>query len=230
MSRLIITFICVLSFAATAQAKSSFSKKFGYQLCKQSGYYCMKVKRGQSWHKLFPNAREREIVRKVNRMNTGLLSGMTIAVPRNLSSSNFLSLAPFPKKIKPQSRTMLKVNLKQLAWGAYDKNGNLVNWGPASGGKNYCPDVKRACRTVQGTYTIQRRQGAGCKSSKYPRPNGGAPMPYCMHFYKGYAMHGSNTVPGYNASHGCVRLFTSDARWINQQFVRVGSTKVQITR
>lgn len=236
MGRILTTICCLMLLSPMASAHHINKNKgpglsgFGQTLCKNAAYYCMKIKRGDSWHRLFPNVSEREIVRKVNRMNTRLRSGMTIAVPKNLSSSNFLSLAPFPRKISPQSRNLVKVNLRQLAWGAYDKNGNLVNWGPASGGKNYCADVKRGCRTVAGTYTVYRRQGAGCKSSKYPLPRGGAPMPYCMHFHKGYAMHGSNTVPGYNASHGCVRMFTSDARWLNQTFVKVGSTKVQVTR
>lgn len=228
MGRFTIGLCCLMMLAPPTFAKGTWG--FGASLCKQAGYYCMRVKRGDSWHRLFPNESEREIVRKVNRMNIGLRSGMTIAVPKNLNSANYLSLAPFPKKITPQSRKSIRVNLQQLAWGAYDQNGNLVNWGPASGGKNFCPDIGRGCRTVAGTFTIYRRQGAGCKSSKFPRPNGGAPMPYCMHFHGGYALHGSNTVPGYNASHGCVRLFTSDARWLNQSFVNVGSTQVYITR
>jgi lipoprotein-anchoring transpeptidase ErfK/SrfK len=44
-----------------------------------------------------------------------------------------------------------------------------------------------------------------------------------MFFHGGYALHGSNDVPGYNASHGCVRLVTEDAKWLNTQFVNVGT-------
>ena len=40
-----------------------------------------------------------------------------------------------------------------------------------------------------------------------------------MHFFMGFALHGSDIVPGYPASHGCVRLFTEDARWLNEDFV-----------
>jgi len=32
-----------------------------------------------------------------------------------------------------------------------------------------------------------------------------------MFFHGGFALHGSPSVPGYNASHGCVRLFDDDA-------------------
>ena len=32
-------------------------------------------------------------------------------------------------------------------------------------------------------------------------------------------MHGSGDMPGYRASHGCVRMFVRDAQWLNQSFV-----------
>ena len=48
-------------------------------------------------------------------------------------------------------------------------------------------------------------------------------MPYCMFFKGGFAMHGSSGVPGYNASHGCVRLFVDDAQWLNQDFADIGT-------
>lgn len=142
------------------------------------------------------------------------------------SNDNVLGNSPFPSKIS--SSNIIKVDLGKLAWGAYDDGGNLVKWGRASGGKNYCPDINRGCKTVTGTYTIYRKQGPECKSNRFPVGKGGAPMPYCMHFHGGYAMHGGQ-VPNYNASHGCVRLLHPDAEWLNEDFVRVGSTRVNIT-
>lgn len=35
-----------------------------------------------------------------------------------------------------------------------------------------------------------------------------------MYFYKGWALHGSNSVPAHPASHGCVRLTRWDALWL----------------
>lgn len=136
-----------------------------------------------------------------------------------------LDYSPFPSKIS--NGNLIKVDLGKLAWGAYDGQGNLIKWGRASGGKSYCPDIRRGCRTITGTYTIYRKQGSGCKSSRFPVGRGGAPMPYCMHFHGGYALHGGN-VPRYNASHGCVRVPYQDAQWLNQNFVQVGRTRVSI--
>ncbi len=121
------------------------------------------------------------------------------------------------------------VNLGNQTWRAVDDGGRVIRSGHVSGGKKYCPDIHRKCRTVTGTFTIYSKQGAGCKSSRFPVGRGGAPMPYCMFFHGGYALHGSNSVPNYNASHGCVRMSPSDARWLNQNFVRVGSTRVRIS-
>ena len=71
---------------------------------------------------------------------------------------------------------------KQLAWAAYDKSGTLIKTGIASGGANYCDDLKAPCRTPTGTYTVHREGGPSCKSSKYPLGKGGAPMPHCAFF------------------------------------------------
>lgn len=35
-----------------------------------------------------------------------------------------------------------------------------------------------------------------------------------QYFYRGWAIHGSNSVPAYPASHGCVRVPRADAKWL----------------
>ena len=207
-----------------------FAQLYGERICNQSNYTCYKVKSGDSWNNLFPNVRERDLTRRLNRMNIPIRRGMIIAIPKNFNGLDAMDLSPFPHHAPPSGTNIIKVDQSELAWGAYDASGRLLKWGPISGGKNYCADVKRGCRTINGDFQIYRRQGAGCRSSKYPRPNGGAKMPYCMHFYRGYALHGSSTVPGQHASHGCIRLFIEDAKWLNQNFIAVGRTKVKIVR
>lgn len=113
-----------------------------------------------------------------------------------------------------------------LMWYAYDGSGNLVNSGRASGGRGYCPDIGRRCKTPSGKFTVHRKGSAYCKSSKYPIGRGGAPMPYCMFFHGGYAIHGSYDVPNYNASHGCIRVKPHDARWLSQDFIDYGTTVI----
>lgn len=116
-------------------------------------------------------------------------------------------------------------NPKSLSWVAINHNGKVVRSGKASGGSRYCKDVRRACRTPTGTYRIISKGSANCRSSRYPLGKGGAAMPYCMFFSKYYAIHGSYDVPNYNASHGCIRVKPHDARWLHQNFIKIG-TKV----
>lgn len=121
----------------------------------------------------------------------------------------------------------IDVDLTTLSWSAYE-GGEMVGSGRISGGKEYCPDIGKNCETVTGTFTIYRKGGEDCKSTRFPVGKGGAPMPYCMFFHGGYALHGSNSVPDYNASHGCVRMSPEDAQWLNEDFVQEGITKVYV--
>lgn len=113
----------------------------------------------------------------------------------------------------------------ELKWVAINNNGAVVKSGKASGGRKYCPDIKRACRTPTGTYHVISEGGPNCRSSRYPVGRGGAKMPYCMFFSRYYAIHGSYELPDYNASHGCIRVRPTDAKWLQQNFVEIG-TKV----
>lgn len=208
----------------------AFATRMANSYCSQPGYYCLTVKSGQSWHSLFPDPETRGIVMRLNRMNTGIWGGMKIAVPMNLPNTTLLDVSPLPAQISGYGMPTIRVELSQLAWGAYDPSGSLLRWGPVSGGKNWCADVRSQCQTATGSFTVYNKRGAGCTSKKFPIPRGGAPMPYCMFFHGGFALHGSATVPGYNASHGCVRIFTDDAKWLNQNFVSTGGTKVIVRK
>ncbi len=114
---------------------------------------------------------------------------------------------------------------RQHAWALYNRQGELMRTGPASGGKNYCKNLGRPCRTVVGKFTVYREKGTECVSSKFPLGKGGAPMPNCMFFYKGYAIHGSYDVPHGHASHGCIRVKADAAAWLNSH-INPGATVI----
>ena len=117
-------------------------------------------------------------------------------------------------------------NPKTMQWKAINSNGKVVRTGHGSAGRGYCPDIHRACRTPTGTFHVISKGGASCKSSRYPVGRGGSPMPYCMYFTTNYAVHGSYEVPNYNASHGCIRIYPSDAKWLYNNFMSIGTTVV----
>lgn len=140
---------------------------------------------------------------------------------------NFTSYeSRLPATLNTHEKTIL-VDPRVHAWGAYDSNGNLIKAGLITAGGKWCPDIKRACKTRAGTFRIQSLGGLHCKSTIYPLPRGGAPMPYCMFFNKNQGLHGTygNGVVEGNISHGCVRMRVPDAEWLRYNFATVG-TKV----
>jgi lipoprotein-anchoring transpeptidase ErfK/SrfK len=97
----------------------------------------------------------------------------------------------------------------------YYENGQLVASYPVSTGMP-------GYGTPVGEFGVTRKC-PDCKSSIYPEPTGGAPMPWALLFlYSCYWMHGGDLV-GSPASHGCVRLFRADAEALFNR-TEVGTT------
>jgi len=135
--------------------------------------------------------------------------------------------ARFPNQVKATGNKFFVFSPRMRQWAAYDGSGQLLKTGRANGGNSYCDDLGRSCRSPRGWFTVNSKGSESCKSSKFPVGKGGAPMPYCMFFHGGYAIHGSPGISQYNTSHGCIRVTTESARWLSQDFMNVG-TKVLI--
>jgi lipoprotein-anchoring transpeptidase ErfK/SrfK len=217
--RLMISFFGAACLAGTSFAGDSVY--YGKGLCKQPQFECIKVRSGQSWQHMFPDEKERDLVQRLNRTYNYLWAGKTIVVPKD-KKLTLLDLSPFPKKIETHEKQII-VDQDKLAWAAYDADGKLLNWGPISSGRDKCSDSNKACRTMSGIFRMFSKENSRCSSDVYPVGRGGAKMPYCMYFHKGFAMHGSNDIPGHRASHGCVRMFTRDAKWLNEEFVEIST-------
>ena len=214
----ILSGVGAVAFAAGADTPSYY----GVGLCANPQFECVKIDRSQRWEQLFPDENQREIVQKLNRTYNYLYSGKIIAVPRDLAKVTLLDVAPFPQRIDEHEKQVI-IDQDKLAWGAYDMQGQLISWGPISSGRDKCPDSPRSCRTMPGIFRVFSKENERCKSDVYPIGKGGARMPFCMYFHKGFAMHGSDDIPGFRASHGCVRLFVRDAKWLNEHFVDIST-------
>ena len=130
----------------------------------------------------------------------------------------------FPKQIPATGQKEFIFDPKVFAWAAYAPDGQRVMTGAASGGKDFCEDVNKPCRTVTGTFHVYNKHGINCKSGEYPvETEGGAKLPYCMYFFQGFTIHAGYDVPIGNASHGCVRVLPSAAKWLNEQFITFGT-------
>lgn len=221
--RKIISFYGLLILLLSHNQTTWAIQRYGDTLCRNPDYFCIKVKQKESWEKLFPNPEVRDIIMRVNRLNVRLTPNMILAIPKNLNRLTIYDVAPFPRYIEGIHEKTIYVSQKQLAWAAYSAEGALIWWGPISPGMETCKSSPGGCKTPSGAFRVSQKQDIDCISTTFPRrgedDNGGAPMPYCMYFFQGYALHGSLEVPGYKASHGCVRLFIEDARWLNEEFI-----------
>lgn len=219
-------FLLLICCVPTATNAGSFFVNEHY--CAKQGFSCRIIEQGDSWDTLFADAYQRDLVQQLNRTNVSLKTGQIIAIPDGIETLSEIDISPFPDTIEPSADNSIHISLSLLAWGAYSAKGDLLRWGAISGGKDYCKDVKRECKTRPGNFRVYYKKGGDCISKKFPVGKGGAKMPYCMFYDGGYAMHGSYTVPGYHDSHGCVRMFIPDAKWLNQNFVVSGRTRVVI--
>ncbi len=126
---------------------------------------------------------------------------------------------PLKPSIKPRGEKLIIFDPNEHMWGAYNERGKLVHWGLATAGADWCPDMGENCHTESGHFRIFSLGDMDCISHTFPIPDGGAPMPYCMYFNGGQAIHGSDEVQYANLSHGCIRVTVDDARWLRYHFV-----------
>jgi hypothetical protein len=98
--------------------------------------------------------------------------------------------------------TLLVVYLPGQVFGAYEF-GELVRWGPVSTGRRSSP-------TEAGRFALNWRS-TGRASTVDPDWY----MPWYFNFgnREGLAFH-AYSLPGYPASHGCIRLLERDAQWL----------------
>jgi peptidoglycan hydrolase-like protein with peptidoglycan-binding domain len=90
------------------------------------------------------------------------------------------------------------------------KDGVLARILPVStgNGKRYCEDgICGVAVTPSGSFRIERRIKGKRKSYL-------GLLYDPLYFYGGFAIHGSPSVPGYPASHGCVRIPMHVSRWM----------------
>ena len=218
--------IVMLGLISHVDAKTQGLNYYGKDLCHSPGFECHQVLAGDTWQNLFPDEQDRLVIQKINRTYNHLWAGRILAVPRIKGPFNLLDYAPFDALIKVNEPQVI-VDQDKLAWAAYDATGKLLNWGPIASGSTKCSDSNNSCLTLTGMFRVFNKENEKCVSDVFPIGKGGAKMPYCMFFHKGFAMHGSDDMPGYRASHGCVRMFVEDAKWLNHEFVEISSDRNQ---
>ena len=111
----------------------------------------------------------------------------------------------------------LKVNISSQRLKVYKNKKLLYNWKISSG--------KRGYSTPRGRYRPQLLE-----KIHYSKKYHNAPMPYSIFFRGGYAFHGTKATHrlGRIASHGCVRLRTSNAKKLFYLVKKIGKNNVLV--
>jgi len=140
----------------------------------------------------------------LNRIEkNNLRSKKPIIIPE-CASDDFNTYSPFPENINFLQcipKTVL-ISQRVQAFGLYE-NGELIKWGPVSTGKN---STKTPNGLNYGNYKAKRKISTVDESWV---------LPYYFNFmnFEGVGVH-QYALPGYPASHGCVRLYMDDAKYI----------------
>ncbi|MGQ9643850.1 MAG: L,D-transpeptidase, partial [Ignavibacterium sp.] len=145
-----------------------------------------------------------KIILALNRLDERFIRKPdSIVVPDTIINDKLL-YSPFPKHLAllDSVKKILLVDQRIQAFAAYEF-GNLVNWGPTSTGKKSTPTPNGLFHTNwKSKKTISTDNSTWILKWYFNLEN-----------FRGVSLH-QFELPGYPASHACVRLLEEDAFWI----------------
>jgi hypothetical protein len=148
--------------------------------------------------------KQRNLLQKLNRTDAAHLGGGKRLIVPSQWDLDELAYSPMPESIEQFSggHQTLIVDLPAQVFGAYEF-GTLVRWGPVSSGGP-------GRSTPPGRYHLNWNARVRISSV-----DDSWIMPWYFNFdsTNGYGFH-EYSLPGRPASHGCIRLLDSDAKWL----------------
>lgn len=172
-----------------------------------SDYSAWPMKGNDSLRKVFLNTYKGEelhsilALNRLDRKNMGQAD--TLIVPNKLES-NFLAYSPFPEYVEAMS-SIPKIAFFSYPIQAYAlyENGKLVKWGPTSMGS-------KAHQTTRGLHFTnwKGKEVISTVSDEWKLK-----WNFNIANHEGIGWH-QYSMPGYPASHSCLRLLEEDAKWM----------------
>lgn len=150
------------------------------------------------------NEQERYAIYALNRLDVkNRLKADTLVVPKVIDTS-LMDYSPFPKQLDILSpvNKFVVFSYPIQAYGVYN-NGTLVKWGPTSMGK-------KTSKTKTGLTFANWKKELAISTVKSEWK-----LPYNFNIFNmdGIGWH-EYELPGYPASHSCLRLLKNDAIWL----------------
>jgi lipoprotein-anchoring transpeptidase ErfK/SrfK len=169
-------------------------------------YKILYPKRGNSYLKLVRKHgyNGADIILALNRIDKKNFKRKDSLVVPDTIVTNWKYYSPFPLKVEEafQIPKLIVVSQKVQAFAAYQL-GNLILWGPTSTGKEETP-------TPNGLFHTNWK--AEETTSTFD-DEWNLKWNFNLDNFEGVALH-QYEMPGYPASHSCVRLYEKDAEWI----------------
>ena len=150
------------------------------------------------------NERERYAILALNRLDSkNKWNSDTLVVPTKIDTT-LMSYSPFPMQLDVLSdvKKFVAFSYEIQAYGVYS-NGVLVKWGPTSMGK-------KSSQTTRGLTFVNWKKKLAISTVKSEWK-----LPYNVNIHNigGIGWH-QYDLPGYPASHSCLRLLMNDAKWL----------------
>jgi lipoprotein-anchoring transpeptidase ErfK/SrfK len=150
------------------------------------------------------NERERYAILALNRLDSkSKWNSDTLVVPAKIDTT-LMAYSPFPMQLDVLSdvKKFVVFSYPIQAYAVYS-NGALVKWGPTSMGK-------KAAQTTRGLMFANWKKKLAISTVKSEWK---LPYNFNIHNTGGIGWH-QYDLPGYPASHSCLRLLMNDAKWL----------------
>jgi len=148
--------------------------------------------------------KERYAILALNRLDSkNKWNADTLVVPKDIDTT-LMAYSPFPMQLDILSnvKKFVVFSYPLQAYGVYS-NGSLVKWGPTSMGK-------KSAQTTRGLTFANWKKKLAISTVKSEWK-----LPYNFNIFNmgGIGWH-QYDLPGYPASHSCLRLLMKDAQWL----------------
>lgn len=196
------------SVAAVKKAEIEKSKKSKkYAIYKGDAFSYWPIKASDSLRKLFYNTFTKDqqyTIAALNRIDTDHIKTRDTLIVPNEFKAAFIDYTPFPRKLDNLTEVpkMVIFSYPIQAYGVYEK-GNLVKWGPTNMGK-------KSAQTPRGLFFTNWK---GRKVTSTVDDEWILNWNFNIHNTGGVGWH-QYALPGYPASHSCLRLLDADAQWL----------------
>ena len=202
--------------------KNRKTSKFSVYKGETFSYWPIKV--SDSLSKLFFKTFTKEqqyTIAALNRIDTDHIKTRDTLIVPNEFKAQFIDYTPFPRLLDNAKEIpkLIIFSYPIQAYGVYE-NGNLVKWGPTNMGK-------KSAQTPRGLFFTNWK---GRKVKSTVDDEWILNWNFNIHNTDGVGWH-QYALPGYPASHSCLRLLDADAQWLYNwadQWVLENKSKVKV--